>query len=472
MNTKLVKGVFYGLSILLTGVLAFFIMYNAGWVIGDDAIVVSHTGWKHFFSPADTTNPQAGRFYPLAYVIYNILPICNLCSANAHFALQTIVFIIFCVASFWACYKAVETAQFTWQDGILIFSAAVICIARAYNNFLYAYSTVWVNYALVSIWSLCCYYVHTSQSKTALIIGLLSVIYLTFCVETNFIFPLSYGVIGLLGTWKKSSKLEKIYLWSLVCVAVIFLALYFFICFLHIEAAYDGAHGQDITIFGNAIKMFIAQKVLWVVLILVCWRAFRIFVKKDAFEFWDTMLLTGCGYCCGCAIMKLNWVLYYSLASIFMVPAVVHYLREWIGAKWAWLVVLALALFMSRKIPTYIKANQYCRKGTADMINLLVNQHESGDNLYWYAPNCNNEETFLLIQRDWLHNSLEILFALQIGEENYDLQTINSFDGQAGTYILPSENNTLIPNSNDTITSAGIILKDGDMRDFTIVKVQ
>ena len=473
MNTKLVKGIFYGLSASFIGVLAFFIMYNAGWIIGDDAIVVSHTGWRHFFNPKGTTIPAAGRFYPLAYIIYNILPICNLCSVNAHFALHTFVFVIFCIVSLWACYKAVDAKQLTWQDGILVLSAAVICIARAYNNFLDAYSTIWIDYTLVMIWALCCYYVHIHQSKPALIIGLLSVTYLTYCLKTNFVFPLGYGIIGLLFTWKRTTKLEKAYLWSLVGIGITFLVLYFFICFLHIETAYDGAHGQEITLFSNAIRMFIAQKVLWLVLILVCWRAYRILVKKDKFEFWDTILLTGCAYCCGCAVMKLNWVLYYSLASIFTIPAVVHYLHKYIGSQWAWLIMLTLALFMFRKVPGYIKTTQNNRKGTAEVVELLANQYKAGDNLYWYAPDDDKQTgNFDLVQRDWLHHSLETIFAWQIGKENYELQIVNRFERQAGTYILPCENNRLIPNANNIIISTENVLINNGACGFTIVKVQ
>ena len=472
MNTKLVKVFFYGLSALLTGTLAFFIIYNAGWIIGDDAIVIGHTGWGHFFNPADTITPSAGRFYPFAYIIYNILPIFKLYSVNAHFALHTLIFILFCIVSLWACYKAVNTKQLAWQDAVLVLSAVVVCIARAYCNFLDAYSTIWVDYTLVMIWALCCYYVHTKQSKAALVIGLLSVTYLTYCLETNFVFPLSYGILGLFFTWKKSPKLEKIYLWSLVGVGVVFLVLYFFICFLHIEEAYDGAHGQEITIIGNAIKMFIAQKVLWIVLILVCWRAYRIFIKKEEYEFWDTILLTGCAYCCGCALMKLNWVLYYSLASLFTVPAIVYYLRKYLSTRWAWIILLALALFTFRKVPRYITTNRKDRKESAEIIEVLVNQYKAGDDLYWYAPEDDREWCFDLEQRAWLRSALETQFAWQVEKEDYDLEVLESFDGQAGIYILPCENNKLFPDINDTIKLAGVVLKDGYLRSFTIVKVQ
>lgn len=472
MNTKLVKVLFYGLSAVVTGVLAFFIIYNAGWITGDDAIVIGHTGWGHFFNPADTVTPSAGRFYPFAYIIYNILPIFHLYSVNAHFGLHMLTFILFCGVSLWACYKAIDTKQLTWQEAVLVLSAAVVCVARAYCNFLDAYSTIWVDYTLVMVWALCCYYVHAKQSKAGLIIGLLSITYLTFCLETNFVFPLSYGILGLIFTWKKSTILEKTYLWSLIGVGVVFLLLYFFICFLHIEEAYDGAHGQEITIIGNAVKMFIAQKVLWVVLLLVCWRAYCIFVKKEEYEFWDTILLTGCAYCCGCVVLKLNWVLYYSLASLFMVPAIVYYLNKYLGNKWAWIVMLALALFTFRKVPGYIKTNQKDRKGTAEIVEVLVNQHNSGDKLYWYAPEDEREWCFDLEQRAWLHSALETLFAWEIEQEEYELQVIKTFDGQVGTYVLPCENDKLFPSINDTIKSVGDVLKDGDLRSFTIVKVQ
>ena len=471
MNVKLLKGLFLGGATLLTGTLAFFILYNACWLVGDDAIVIRNTGWGHFFNPADTVTPTSGRFFPFAYVIYNILPLFGLRSVSAHFVVHTLVFVLFCAVSLWVCYKAVDMKLLNWRDSVLILSAAVVCIARAYCNFLDAYSTIWVDYTLVVIWAICCYYVHAKQSKIAFIIGLLSVTYLTYCLETNFVFPFSYGIFGLLFTWKKSTKLEKTYLWSLIGVGIIFLLLYFFICFLHIEEAYDGSHGQETTIIGNAIKMFIAQKVLWLVLVLVCWRAYRILIKKDAFEFWDTILLSGCAYCCGCAVMKLNWVLYYSLASIFMIPSVVHYLHKYLGLKWAWVVMFVLALFVSRKVPGYIMTNQKDRQGTAETIEVLVYQSKLGDNVYWYAPEDDRKWCFDLEQRERQHDCLETLFAYQINDENYELQIVNTFDGQKGTFVLPCKNDELFPKINDTIISAGEVLIEKGVCDFSIIKV-
>lgn len=472
MKEKVIKGVFYGVIAIIIGFLSFFIMYHAGWIVGDDALIIGVSGWGHYFNPAGCIIPTGGRFYPLAYTIYNVLPLLGLTSANAHFALHTLVFVLFSAISFRAAHKAIDSKQPVWQDYVLALSAGIVCIARTYSNFVDAFSTIWVDYTLIMIWGLCSYYVHKNQSPTAMVVALLSVTWLTYCLETNFIFPLSYGIIGLLFSWKNSTKLEKVYYWCLVGVGVVYLLLYFFICFLHIEEAYDGSHGADVTIIGNAIKMFIAQKVLWVVLILVCWRAYCIFVKKEEFEFWDMMLLSGCAYCCGCAVMKLNWVLYYSLASIFVVPAIVHYLHKYLGSKWAWLVMLGLALFNARKIPGYIKSNQKDRQESRETMELLETQYRNGETLYWYEPEYDGEENFDYEMRSLLKGWLEIQFARQINEENYMFSMLDAYNNQPGVYIIPYENNKLLPNINDTILSCGEILKEKCSRNIQIVKIQ
>ena len=102
----------------------------------------------------------------------------------------------------------------------------------------------------------------------------------------------------------------------------------------------------------------------------------------------------------------------------------------------------------------------------------MVYQYQNGDTLYWYAPEDDREWCFDLEQRSWLHSCLETQFAWKIDQEEYVLQEVKTFDGQKGTYILPCENNKLFPDINDTIISVGEILKDGDLRSFTIVKVQ
>ena len=155
-----------------------------------------------------------------------------------------------------------------------------------------------------------------------------------------------------------------------------------------------------------------------------------------------------------------------------MVPAIVHFLHKYFSTKSAWIIMLALALFSFRKVPGYISANQKSRKGSAETIEILVNQYKAGNKLYWYAPEDDREWCFDLEKRVWLYSCLKTQFAWQVEEEYYDLPIVKIFSSQIGTYILPCENNKLFRDINDTVISKGEILKHDDIRSFTIVKVQ
>jgi hypothetical protein len=54
---------------------AYYAVLNAAWLIGDDAMVIKHTGIGKLFYPSEYIWPESGRFFPFAYLMYNILPI-------------------------------------------------------------------------------------------------------------------------------------------------------------------------------------------------------------------------------------------------------------------------------------------------------------------------------------------------------------------------------------------------------------
>jgi len=473
MNEKILKSIFYGCLTVFVGVLAFFILYNAQWIVGDDAIIIGHTGWGNFFNPADTINPSGGRFYPLAYIVYNILPVFGLTSAGAHFSLHFIAFLIFSLGSAWAILKAVNPQNNIWKY-IVSFAAVAICIQRGYNSFLDGFSTIWVDYTLLMIWVLCTYFVHTKQSKTALVVGLIALTYLTYCLEANFVLPLCYGIIGLCFTWKSSSKLERIYLIGVLATAIVFLIVYFFTCYIHIEEAYDGSHGSEVTLLGNAIKMFIAQKVLWVGLIVFGWRMYRILFKKEQYEFWDTMIIAAFGFCCGCAILKLNWVMYYTMASLFMVPALAHYMTQYLNEKIAAALLVALALFMCRTLPKYVKENQNWRNNTTKMMTDLEEQYKEGVTFYWYEPTDNREWCFDMEFRAWLREAMQTQLGWQVGDKQLILNIITEFDENSlkpGIYMVSKQNDKLFPGINEQVLNAGDCMTEDKERDIQCIKI-
>jgi len=475
MNEKILKSIFYGCLTVFVGVLAFFILYNAQWLVGDDAIIIRHTGWGHLFEPSDTIIPSSGRFFPLSYFVYNILWIFGLTSINAHFGLMTITFIFMSLTAYaLAQYSLKEASPSIWKY-IALFSIIAICMQRSYNNYLDAFSTVWFGYFWILVWCICCYFVHAKQSPLAAVAGFIVISYFCYCGETVFLLPLSYGVCGLLFGWANTSKLEKAYLWSLLGTAIVFLLVYYFVCYIHIEEAYDGSHGSEVTLFGNAFKMFIAQKVLWVGLIVFGWRMYRILFRKEQYEFWDTMLLAAFGFCCGCAILKLNWVLYYSQASIFMIPTIAHYMNKYFGSKWCAIILFALALFLCRSLPKYIKENQNWRNNTTEMMNSLEKQYMEGATFYWYEPTDDRDWCFDMEFRAWLRECMQTQLGWQVGEEYFKLNVISEFDKKnavPGIYMVSKQNEKLFPGINENLLNAGECITKDKERDIQCVLIQ
>ena len=474
MKDKRFQIAFYSVMTILIAVLTYFIFANAEWLIGDDAIEVEHTGWGHPFRLGDMVSPAIGRFYPLAYFAYNIVWLFGGRSPLAHFSVMAVFFVLMVGAIFFIVEKAVEQkGSIIWRY-IAVFAIAAICIQRAYSAFLYVFSTAWFAYALIVFFAVCCYLVHTKQSISAAIIGFLIATFTCYCGEECFVIFLSYGVIGLIFQWRTSSKLEKGFLWSLIATTLIFLILYYFICFIHIETAYDGAHGSDVTLLGNAFKMFIAQKVLWLGVVVLLWRMYCVFIKKESYEFWDTMIVAGFGFVCGCFILKLNWVLYYNIASLFMMPALGHYVYKYLDERLASIILIILAAFMCRTIPKYIIRNQKERKGSTIMWQTFKEHYQEGRELYWFAPENNNHDEWDWVLRDWLYHSTQTLAGWYVGEEDLCIEEITSFQHKPGIYFIPKQNDTLFPseNINDSVLNHCVPIMVEKTREIKMAEIQ
>lgn len=471
MNKKILSTLFYVCAVALIGLLFFFIIYNAEWLIGDDSIIIGHTGWSHPFHMSDTIIPSIGRFFPFAYLVYNILWLLGLSSIQAHFSLVAIVFVLSCAIIMILATKSIRGNNSPLKYVIYI-AFLLIGVQRVYANHLDLYSCVWFSYFLILLFCISCIYVHLNKSVVAAVIGFLSSSYLCYSGEVGFLFPLCYGTAGLIINWKKSSKLEKIYLLSLVSTAILFLILYAVIILPHIEKAYLGDHGENVSFIGNAYRQLIAQKILWLGLLILCYRVYVIFVKKEPYEFWDSIILAGFGYCIGCAILKLNWVLYYSCASLFMLPAITHYITKCLGVKWSAIILSLLALFMCRKMPQTIISNQKYRNNTTVMMNVLHSEYAKGEAIYWFEPNDNRPWCFDIEQRAFLRNSLQTQIGWVVGDEHFKLNIIDEFAGHRGVYVLPLHNNTLFPGFNDKIAKEGdIILNADNISEMIVVRI-
>ena len=326
----LIRIVFWSLWVVMVAYCVFFIVHNAQWLIGDDSIVIRNTGSGKAFLPDEVTyNRVNGRFFPFAYLAYNVLLLFNhgYISPTAHYILQAVFFVVFALSFTVLLLKILKGQSVLWRY-LLAFCTIVLVIGRVYPQFIECFSTSWCAHTLIALFLLFTYLFQERQKWIYGVAALFFVNYLCYCGEQYFVFPLLLGTCTLLFQHKSLTKRGKAFNWMLMGSALMFLLLYATLILPHIENAYDGTHGEDVSFIGNAARMFVTQKILILAFVVFMVRLVDLVKNNKRICYFDILLLTAFGYCCGCAILKLNWSLYYNSATLFCIPAILYFLQE------------------------------------------------------------------------------------------------------------------------------------------------
>ena len=443
-----IKVLFWTLWTVIVTVCVYYIIHNAQWLIGDDAIVIRHTGFGKAFLLSDTINPSAGRFYPFSYLAYNALLLLRSdhISAKAHYVLQAVFFIIFAASMTILLLKMLES-QKPMLKYILAFLAFTIFVGRVYSQYTECFATSWCSYSVLAVFMLFLFLFYNKQKWIYGITALLCINYYCYCSENAFVLPLSMGTCALLFQRNTLSSKEKAFNWCLVGSALLFLVLYAILILPHMESAYDSAHGESVGLFENAIKMFWAQKLLVIGLVLGIVRLVDIVWNKKDYTCYDNLLLTAASCCCGNFILRLNWTLYYNGAALLVLIAILYFSVIYLKEKWTLVLFVFLAAFYGRKIPSSIQKNQQRREFTYREMASLSNKIDDADAVYWYVPDA-VDYSFELVLRDWKYESLCVYLGWLRYDSDFSIMQMKDFRVEENTlWLMPSENKVLFPDN-------------------------
>ena len=451
----------------------YYIIANAQWLIGDDAIVISHTGIGKPFLCEDTIWPEAGRFFPFAYQMYNVLLMLfdGYISPYIHYLYHGLCFIL---ASFLMMKSLILVCNNDKENKFIYWIAIIGTIfigTRVYSGFINCFSTTWFGYfrgALI-IFSFLSFIAYKKWIWGALSLLLISLG--CYCSEVSFVLPLAWGVCGLLLRNKIAPKEEKIFYFGLIISAILFLILYYFISYIHIEKVYDSSHGTNLSIIHNALKILLAQKFLWLALIVFCVRAFDVVVRKKEVTIYDILLLASAAHCVGGFILKLNWILYYNKAIIYSLPAVIYFCNYYLKPKWTLLIILCFAIFYSAKIPNMIKQNQENRIDSFTFVNTLADKIKEGEEVYWYNPSTIYKSSNEYIFRDWIQQATEKYLWYVLEDPTFRFKTITEYNDEKGYVLISNENDILTPNSNKKIINNGEFIISQKERGLKLYKI-
>lgn len=439
-----VKSIAWTLWTALVAICVYYIIHNAQWLIGDDAIIIRHTGYGKAFLPSDTINPSAGRFYPFAYLIYDVLLLFfgDHISPMAHYVLEAAFFVVFVVSVTVLVVSILEEQKAMWKYSIALL-VVIVFVGRAYPQYTECFSTAWFSYSIMAVFMLCTLLFYKKQKWIYGILALLCVNYNCYCGESAFVLPLSFGVCSLLFQRKTLTPKEKVFNWCLVGSAMLFLVLYAVLILPYIESAYDGAHGTEVGVVENAVRILLAQKLLLLAFVLFVVRLVDIIRNKNEYTIYDNLLMTAAACCCGNFVLRLNWALYYNVPAFLVIPSILSFSLHYLKEKWTLALFVVLALFYGLKIPTTIQKNQKHRVEVYREIAFLSEMIDQTSNVFWYGPTT-DQDSYDLILRDWRRHSIDTYLGWLRFEPDFSTTEVEKFDRIDNSIWLSSIDNELL----------------------------
>lgn len=436
---------FWTLTIAFLGVCTYFMIHNAYWQIEDEVIVMIHTGMGKPFSPKGFEGMVSnyGRLYPFAYNLYNVLLLFHkgYISPTDHYILQSVALVIYALFFVAIALFLLKKQPKVWKYAITVCFMAV-CVARVYPEFITCYTGAWIIFMFLPIflWSACKF--DDTEKWSFGVISLLVINYINYCYETLFIIPLCMGACSLIFNYRKLSKNKRLFNWLLVASGLLFLLLYAIIVLP--RASHFYGHYTSDSIFLIALKIFVAQKIYWIALIVLIIRVVEVVKKIAVYTVYDSMLLAAFAYFCGSAVLKLDFTYYYNIGSLTAFVAILHFFNEKLRPQWIFFIMLGLAVFYCRKMPSRMKGIQSVRVETfSDVSNL--SQYVGKEHIYWYAPKFEDVTNQWVDLRGTMRIRLELYLSWLL-HQDIQLEERTVFDeSDKGIWLFPSENKELFP---------------------------
>ena len=426
-------------------VCVFFQIHNAQWLMGDEAIVFSHTGVGKAFSfrGFEGMITSYGRLYPFAYTFYNILlPFYDgYIPPSAIYTLQGISLSIFAVFFALVALRVLRDVASPWKYAIVFFFTA-ICVFRVYTEFITCYTGMWIVFLFLPIFLFFTCRFMESEHWGDGVIALLSITYIIYCYETIFVIPLTLGACELLFQYRKLTPRKRVFCLLLVGSGLLFLALYAILVLPNAHNFYH--HYGSTTFLQNAIHMFMAHKLYWLASVVLVIRFIEVVFKKKPYSFFDSLLLASFAYFLGAAVLKLDYTYYYNVGALVGLAASLYHLKGWIKPEWICLLMLAFALFYGRKMPGVVRRFQKERTVVSSQMNLLSDRLDKQESIFWYEPMTDELTVEYLDFRESARMTVEAYLGwLRKGEVS--LERRQSFDGSDGIWLVYSGKHGEIP---------------------------
>lgn len=419
---------FIGIWISFVALCVYYMILNATWIGGDEAIVCNAIGWSQPINQGTPEFYSLGRFFPLSYTLYNLLPLLfeGQISPTIIYIYHACFFVIYLIGfvliSFLICKNT--KSIFPYVIALLM---TVLLVGRCYNLYNTCFTGMWIVISLmpVFLYSLCKF--HEKSNMFYGLVALLVITYLTYCYETMFTISLTLGFCAFLFQRKFLSTKEKLFYGGLMLNAIIFLALYIFWIIPQKTQFYDGGHGSNVSLLVNAFNILYAQKIMWIVIMLLTMRVIDVLRNKKQLNIFDNLLFASCAYFLGGIVLGLNFTYYYNIAILCAIPSILYFSIHYVKPKWTILLFICIAVFYGRKIPNEIVSNQKSRLLAMNNFSKITEIAKS-DSIYFYSPVNSELNDYDLELRRWHRNCTNVILSWHLKNNDYTINTFSEFD--------------------------------------------
>jgi hypothetical protein len=345
-KSKIICRTAVGLMLL---VVFYVIMINAHWTLGDDIQILNTTAiGKHFHFWIGR-----GRFPPLGNYDFNILNYIPYgYTVNAHFMINALCFTL-TILTLAVLFKNKqnEKAEHRYINAFFLvtFPAMLSDSVQVFVDVIYPERLMCLTLALFMLW-----YKKALESKKTgyYMLAFLAAAFTTYCKEPIFGALLIIVFVNLIFSRKgdeKPDKKERIFYFSLILNAIVFLILWYFLSYRGVEP--DEMYGQDLVIEHAMLRkgLFFVKCYIFIPMFLLGgFRAYQVLFKKDRTSlYYDSLLFSGIGYTIAMLCFHFSVLTYYYIpAFMLMLPGFVHWVNEWFVCKKKSGYIVLIALFL------------------------------------------------------------------------------------------------------------------------------
>lgn len=457
--SKGVVGVLTCLLIAVLGVYVFYILFHAEWLIGDDAFMLRRTAFGIPFPLSESIMPSVGFFRPFDYLHENIVLLFHSGMHNAfeHYIINAVSFVLCSGAMagvLWMTVKPKDAVEYA----IVIFGTILVAsrLIGVYINIFGPIFGVYTYHAL-ALFFLCIFL--RNDRVWALLLSLWCWTYSMLIYENICIVLGCMGMFPLLFAYRRLTRKQAVYCFSLIGLAFAFVLTYLFVIYLPSRGHnhYDPSHHTGVGMLENAISILKGQKFIWVAALVWLWRQVQLLRKKATYHIlYDTLLWTAGASVAGAVLLRLNWSMYYYDAIILSLPAVVFFVMNASGryGKYAALcLVLAFAALHSYRVPASISNNQKARRTTAFHMNLIAEKAAEGWSVVWYDDEKLGEADE--IQKEFKKETSKNYFQYLLKDRNWDYDT-EIGDRTVVVYPLQNQTPAFCPKDYERVSFGGI----------------